>query len=125
MVVPKIVANWATGEIPREDLIPTSWSGENIDGAINLLLLGMDERSGNKTEPIRADTMIIVHIPKTHDAIYMISLPRDAEVQIPDFPETGFKGWRTKINAAFACGARTPDGKPDTTPGRAAGAAPP
>jgi LCP family protein required for cell wall assembly len=115
VVVPKVVANWATSEIPKEDLIPDELVGENIDGAINLLLLGMDERSSNKTEPIRADTMIIVHIPKTHDAIYMISMPRDAEVQIPDFPPTGFKGFRTKINAAFAYGARTPDGKPDAS----------
>ena len=37
-----------------------------------------------------ADTIIIVHIPASHDQVYMISLPRDLEVAIPDFPPTGF-----------------------------------
>ncbi len=122
VVLPKVLANWAGGNIPRQPLIPEDLIGANIDGAINLLLLGMDERAGNSTEPLRADTIIIVHIPKTHDNVYMISLPRDAEVNIPDFPETDFKGWRTKINAAFAGGARL-DGKPDPSPeGRQRGA---
>jgi len=112
VVAPRILANWATKEIPKEDLIPDELVGENINGAIDLLLVGMDERTNSKAL-IRADTIIIVHIPKTHDAIYMISLPRDAEVAIPDFPETGFKGFRTKINAAFAYGAQTTEGKPD------------
>jgi anionic cell wall polymer biosynthesis LytR-Cps2A-Psr (LCP) family protein len=123
VVVPKVIANWATDNIPREDLIPPELRGDNIDGAINLLLLGMDERANNSTQPIRADTIMIVNIPKTHDAIYMISIPRDAEVDIPDFPQTNFRGWRTKINAAFAGGARTKDGKPDPSPeGRKRGA---
>ncbi len=114
VVLPRIIADWAAGDVPTQELIPPELIGENIDGAINLLLLGMDERKNNSTEPIRADTIIIVHIPKTHDAVYMISLPRDAEVDIPDFPETNFTGWRTKINAAFAAGARK-DGMPDPT----------
>jgi anionic cell wall polymer biosynthesis LytR-Cps2A-Psr (LCP) family protein len=124
VVVPKVLANWATAEIPKDDLIPDELVGANIDGAINLLLLGMDERSTNKTEPIRADTMIAVHIPKAHDRIYMISFPRDMQVPIPDYPPTGFVGYRERINAAFAFGARTPDGKPDASPaGRRQGAA--
>jgi LCP family protein required for cell wall assembly len=124
VVAPKVLANWATKDIPREKLIPNQVQGENIDGAINLLLLGMDERSGNSTDLIRADTIIIVHIPKNHSQVYMISLPRDAEVAIPDFAETNFTGFRTKINAAFAYGARTPAGKPDdSATGRTNGAA--
>ena len=46
-------------------------------------MLGMDERSSKSKDLIRADTIIIAHIPKTHDRIFLISLPRDAEVQIP------------------------------------------
>jgi LCP family protein required for cell wall assembly len=111
VVLPRVLANWAASDIPQENLLD-GVGGDNISGAINLLLLGMDERAGNSTEPIRTDTMIIVHIPATHDHIYMISLPRDSEVAIPDFPEAGFKGWRTKINAAFAFG-NLKNGKPD------------
>jgi LCP family protein required for cell wall assembly len=81
----------------------------------------MDERAGNTTDLIRTDSMIIAHIPADHQEVYMVSLPRDAEVAIPDFPESDFKGYRTKINAAFAFGNRK-DGKADDSPeGRARG----
>jgi anionic cell wall polymer biosynthesis LytR-Cps2A-Psr (LCP) family protein len=122
IIVPKLVANWALDQVPQEEIIPEELLGKNIEGDINLLLLGMDERKGHSDESVRADTIIIVHIPKTHDQIFMISLPRDAEVDIPDFPKTGFRGHRTKINAAFSGGAQK-DGKPDNSPaGRRNGA---
>jgi LCP family protein required for cell wall assembly len=114
-VLPRVLANWATKDINQDLGIPEELRGDNINGAINILLLGMDERAGNSTEPIRTDSMIIAHIPADHQEIYMISLPRDAEVAIPDFPESNFKGYRTKINAAFAYG-NLKDGKPDTSP---------
>jgi anionic cell wall polymer biosynthesis LytR-Cps2A-Psr (LCP) family protein len=121
VVVPKLVAGWAASGIQQEDFIPPEIQGENIDGAINILLLGMDERTGAE-DLIRADTIIIVHIPKTHDRIYMVSLPRDSEVAIPDYGPSDFTGFRTKINAAFAYGARK-DGKVDPSPeGRRHGA---
>jgi LCP family protein required for cell wall assembly len=120
VVVPRVAANWATKDI-QEQLLPEELTGANIDGPINVLLLGMDERAGNSTEPIRTDSMIMVHIPADHKTVYMVSLPRDAEVAIPDFPESNFKGWRTKINAAFAFG-NLKNGKPDpTTEGRRRG----
>jgi LCP family protein required for cell wall assembly len=111
VVLPRVLANWAISDIRLENLL-SGVGGDTIDGAINVLLLGMDERAGNSTEPIRTDTMIIAHIPATHDHVYLISLPRDSEVSIPDFPETGFRGRRTKINAAFAFG-NLRNGKPD------------
>ena len=121
VVLPRLLANWATRGVTQDLGIPEELRGENIDGAINILLLGMDERAGNSTEPIRTDSMIVMHIPADHQSAYMISLPRDAEVAIPDFPESNFKGWRTKINAAFAFG-NLKDGKPDpSTEGRRRG----
>jgi len=123
VALPSVLANWATAQIPKAPLIPPELIGANIDGAINLLMLGMDERSSSSKDLIRADTIIIAHIPKTHDRIFLISLPRDAEVQIPDFKPTNFTGFKDKINAAFAFGARTPQGKPDdSTAGRTLGA---
>ncbi len=115
VVVPKVLANYATKDIPIEDLIPEEEKGANIEGPINMLLLGMDERSGNSSDLIRSDTIIIVHIPATHDRVYMVSIPRDAEVEIPAFPETNFGGETTKVNAAFAHGAVDSNGKPDNT----------
>lgn len=121
VVLPRVLANWAAKGIATDLGIPKELQGDNIDGAINVLLLGMDERAGNSTDPIRTDSMIIVHIPADHKEVYMVSLPRDTEVAIPDFPESGFKGWRTKINAAFAYG-NLKNGKPDpSTEGRKRG----
>ena len=123
IVVPKVLASWATSSIPHQNLIPAELKGANIDGSINMLLLGMDERAGNSTEPIRADTIMVAHVPKDHKNIYLISIPRDLDAQIPAYPETGYKGGREKINAAFAMGARS-NGKPDdSTQGRERGAA--
>jgi LCP family protein required for cell wall assembly len=120
-VLPRVLANWATKNITTDLGIPDALRGANIDGAINILMLGLDERAGNSTEPIRTDSMIIAHIPADHKEVYMISLPRDTEVAIPDFPQSNFKGWRTKINAAYAFG-NLKNGKPDDSPeGRARG----
>ena len=121
VIVPKALAGWATANIDQEKFIPSEIAGKNIDGPINVLLIGMDERSGGKAL-IRSDTIIIAHIPATHDRVYLISIPRDTYVRIPDYPPSGFVGWSTKINAAFAYGA-SKDGKVDPTPeGRRRGA---
>jgi anionic cell wall polymer biosynthesis LytR-Cps2A-Psr (LCP) family protein len=124
VIVPKVIASYLTGDVTEVDAIPTELAAENIDGAINVLLIGMDQRDGEEAEDrIRADSLMIMHIPATHDRAFMISLPRDAEVQIPDYPKTDFIGYRTKINAAFAAGAVTEDGHRDPSPkGRAQGA---
>jgi hypothetical protein len=72
-VLPRIVAGWATGDV-QGTLLPDKVLGSNIDGPVNVLLLGIDQRSGNTTELIRTDTMIIVHIPATHDKAYLGSV---------------------------------------------------
>jgi anionic cell wall polymer biosynthesis LytR-Cps2A-Psr (LCP) family protein len=123
VVGPKIVAAWAFKDVEQVPILPDP--PKTIDGAINVLLLGMDERTGPEAEgAIRADSIIIVHIPATHDRAFLVSLPRDAEVAIPPFPATNFAGMSSaKINAAFAMGA-TKNGVPDSSPeGRGRGAA--
>jgi LCP family protein required for cell wall assembly len=115
VILPSMLVNAAAKGITTDLGIPDELRGANIDGAINILLLGMDERAGNSTDPIRTDSMIIAHVSADHKQAYMISLPRDTEVAIPDFPETNFKGYRTKINAAFAFG-NLKNGKPDPSP---------
>jgi LCP family protein required for cell wall assembly len=123
VAVPRLVADWFTANIPQAALIPPGLQGKDISGAINFLLLGMDQRDGSKNL-IRADTIIIVHIPATHDAAYLVSLPRDAEVRIPPYPDTGYRGGLDKINAAFAFGSMTRTEQGDfSTAGRQRGAA--
>ena len=116
----KVFLAWATEGIKNEDLLPDEIQGKNINGAINILLLGMDERK-NSTDLIRTDSIILVHIPATHDAVYLTSLPRDTLVQVPAFPEYNFPGEQRKLTEAFPVG-NTKNGGPDpSTAGRQRG----
>jgi LCP family protein required for cell wall assembly len=81
---------------------------KTVKGAINILMLGSDSRDpDNKDKPgqWRTDTMIVMHIPASHDKAYLISIPRDLYVYVPKSrsnPELG--DTKAKINAAFAWG---------------------
>jgi anionic cell wall polymer biosynthesis LytR-Cps2A-Psr (LCP) family protein len=113
-VAPTLLSNWLLGDIDVIDQIPDD-IGTDISGAINVLLLGTDERSAGPDSDslLRSDSIVLVHIPATHDQIYMISFPRDLRVTIPAAPESGFRGGIEKINAAFAFGARDAQGRRD------------
>jgi LCP family protein required for cell wall assembly len=82
-------------------------SGKLPDGAMNLLLLGLDTREGwDKTgQTSRSDTIIIMHISASHDSADMISIPRDMIARIPADAAMGFNGSTEKINAAYAYGS--------------------
>lgn len=82
--------------------------GNNIDGPVNLLLVGLDERAGSDEEGARSDTIIILHIPASHDQAYLVSIPRDTRVAIPPYPKSGYGGGTAKVNAAFAVGYEGP-----------------
>lgn len=95
--------------------------GKNIDGPINLLLVGIDERpAGNPADGSRADSVIVLHIPASHDRAYLMSIPRDTRVQIPAFAQSGYPGGTDKINAAFQYGATKQTAK-GSDPGRSGG----
>ncbi|NJC72359.1 LCP family protein [Planosporangium thailandense] len=83
----------------------------SIAGPINVLLLGLDERPGGNTDGVRADSIIIVHIPAGHAKAYLVSVPRDALVDIPADPKTGYPGGRNKVNAAFQYGSQNGGGR--------------
>ena len=106
VVVPKIAAAWFFSDVPQVDAIPEELRGASIDGPINFLLLGMDDREGEGVDGARADSIVLVHIPAAHDRVFMISMPRDARVEIPPFSQTNWPGDTGKINSAFSFGAR-------------------
>jgi LCP family protein required for cell wall assembly len=83
----------------------------SIDGALNILLIGSDERAGDPTDGARSDSILIAHIPATHDHVYLVSIPRDSRVQLPAYPKTGYQGGTDKINAAFAYGYNNGGGR--------------
>lgn len=80
-----------------------------VDGALNILLAGSDSRDPDA--PVdgsgrwRADTIIVMHIPANHQEAYLVSIPRDLYVPIPESAAAECdSGRRAKINAAFAFG---------------------
>jgi anionic cell wall polymer biosynthesis LytR-Cps2A-Psr (LCP) family protein len=107
VVVPKLVAGWALGNVPVHDVIPTDLKAADINGAINFLMVGSDARDPtadviDATSPIRSDSMMLVHIPADHSKVYMISLPRDLLVDIPADVRTGIPEHTDRLNSAFA-----------------------
>ncbi|MDP9793362.1 LCP family protein required for cell wall assembly [Catenuloplanes nepalensis] len=109
----RMLINQATESIPQTTLIegdaraPERQQGEAIDGAINLLLVGIDAREeggGSDGDSVRSDTIIILHIPETHDKAYLISIPRDWLVDIPAYSKNNFAGISDKVNTAFSAG---------------------
>ncbi|MET7418742.1 LCP family protein [Dactylosporangium sp. NPDC005555] len=85
--------------------------GNTINGPINLLLVGVDERPDNAEMGSRADSIIVAHIPASHDAVYLTSIPRDTRVKIPAFAKTRYTGGTAKINSAFAAGSENGGGR--------------
>lgn len=79
-----------------------------VEGALNILLLGTDSRdpevSGEPGGAWRTDTIVLVHIPASHDRAYLVSIPRDLWVHIPASPDGQNGDTMAKINAAFAWG---------------------
>jgi LCP family protein required for cell wall assembly len=104
---------YATRSVEREDLLGSAGveaqrNGHvSITGAKNILLVGVDARPvQNSTDPIRADSIIVLHIPADHRSAYLISIPRDTWVEIPPF-DNGVRETRRqhdKINGAYALG---------------------
>ncbi|MER7165579.1 LCP family protein [Micromonospora sp. NPDC000207] len=82
---------------------------KTVDGALNILMVGTDSRDPDapvdQSSDWRADTIIMMHIPSDHRQAYLVSIPRDLYVPIPESADAECaSGRRAKINAAFAFG---------------------
>jgi LCP family protein required for cell wall assembly len=98
---------YADSKVPQEPLLAPEDRGKPIDGPLNILLLGMDERTG-ELDLIHADSIIIMHVNAAHTQAYMVSVPRDSMVSVPAFPASKFPGTsRAKLTEAFAFGNQT------------------
>jgi LCP family protein required for cell wall assembly len=85
-----------------------------VSGPLTFLVIGSDSRAGKNANPDtpdgnaaavsgeRSDTIMIVHVPKSTDRAYMISVPRDTYVRIAD--KDGNPAGKNKINSAFSLG---------------------
>lgn len=83
-------------------------SGTPSSGPINILVVGIDTRSGlSRSQEIglhvgndvgaNTDTMMLVHVSANHESVEVVSLPRDSWVNIPGYG-------MNKINSAYALG---------------------
>lgn len=112
------------GAIDQRDLFdagqPEREPGEDISGPLNILLAGLDTRPSRPDETPRSDTVIVVHVTADLRGAYMISLPRDALVEIPAYEPASFPGrQQDRLNAAMYHGAEPEPGedKPDVARG--------
>ena len=102
----------ATQTVTQQNLLGetrTEVKRVSVKGAKTILLVGLDTRPNQDTsEPTRSDSIILLHIPADHRSAYLVSLPRDSLVRIPEFDngKQRYAGGRNKINSAFAYGSR-------------------
>ncbi|MEU4241951.1 LCP family protein [Actinoplanes sp. NPDC026619] len=120
LVTGQIVLARYAGAVKTDDLFGDSAAGaqekvSDIKGAQNILLVGIDPRTDTQT-PL-SDSIIVVHVPASMDQAYIFSVPRDLVVDIPSFAKTGFRGGRSKINAAMGYGSAVGNGKHDPVQG--------
>src|SRR5690606_14747990 len=90
------LTNRYAGNVQEDDLLEGSAAvdpGQELEGPLNLLLLGVEEQG----EGARSDTIIILHIPSSHDAAYLMSMPRDTYVEPPGL-------WGMKLTESFNAG---------------------
>ncbi|MEU4419160.1 LCP family protein [Actinoplanes sp. NPDC024001] len=84
--------------------------GNTLEGPIDMLLMGVDARARWADDALHADTIIILHIPASHDQAYLISVPRDTEVEVPPFAPSKYGGGTVKATEAFYWGAQNGGG---------------
>ncbi len=82
---------------------------EKVTGVQNILLVGTDhadpESQADDPANARTDTIILMHIPSSQDHAYLVSIPRDLWVPVPQkATDTQCGTRRAKINASYAWG---------------------
>jgi LCP family protein required for cell wall assembly len=98
--------------LTRQNVIDTAPSEHPVDGAIDILMVGMDSRTDAQGKPLskevlrelsagkadgtlNTDTLILIRIPNDGGRAVGISIPRDSYVDIPGYG-------KHKINSAYA-----------------------
>ncbi|HEU4347383.1 MAG TPA: LCP family protein [Actinoplanes sp.] len=97
---------------------PVPPPGSDITGPLDLLLIGVDTRATIPDWDPHADAIMLLHVDAGLTKGYVTSLPRDLRVDMPAFPEAGFRGGRFKITEAMSRGAKVPgSNRPDAEQG--------
>ncbi|HLT10376.1 MAG TPA: LCP family protein [Micromonosporaceae bacterium] len=123
VVTVRLIAHRIDSTIPQADLFgtpsatptpsptpsPTPPPGWDIEGPLNILIIGEDTRPTRKTAP-HNDANLILHVSKDLKSAYLTSLPRDLLVDIPAFKPSGTPARRTKLTHAMTYGSKVPGG---------------
>jgi LCP family protein required for cell wall assembly len=112
LITSEVLVARYSGAVQNADLLPDEAGAperkSDINGPLNILLVGIDQRPNEPNALPRADSILILHLPAGLDRGYLVSLPRDLVVDIPAFEKAGYAGGRGKINGAMAFGSRVP-----------------
>ncbi len=100
------------GDIKKTDPFSALTKGrppKTVAGMQNILLVGTDfadpDSQPDQPGTARTDTIILMHIPSTQDRAFLVSIPRDLWVPVPQkATDTQCGTRRAKINAAYAWG---------------------
>jgi LCP family protein required for cell wall assembly len=88
--------------------IPGQRPAKTNDGSQNILLLGSDSRDAAATADLsgwRTDTIMLMHVTADHKHAYVISIPRDSWLHVPQsMSQPNHGNTNAKINAAFSWG---------------------
>jgi LCP family protein required for cell wall assembly len=112
----KYLISAASSAVTQDDLLggtqktTQEGGGDKLKGPIDLLLMGVDARKRWAVDDLRSDTIIVLHIPASHDQAYLVSIPRDTEMRFPVFAKAKFPGGVGKANEAFFHGAQNGGG---------------
>lgn len=111
----KVLVAQATKSVTQTNLLGNAGNQStvhhvNINGPVNVLLVGIDARPAQGASQARSDSIIILHVPASHDQAYLISIPRDTLVRIPADSKTNYRGGQDKINSAFFFGSQNGQG---------------
>jgi len=101
----------ATNAVTQQNLLgdtkkTTAQGGDSLKGPVDILLMGVDARKRWAVDDLRSDTLIVLHIPASHDQAYLVSVPRDTEMRVPAFGKSKYPGGVAKANEAFFFGAQ-------------------
>ncbi|MEV6299364.1 LCP family protein [Actinoplanes sp. NPDC051861] len=87
---------------------PSPSPGADIEGPLDLVLVGVDTRVSIPDWEPHADAIMLLHVDAGLESAYLYSLPRDLRVEMPAYKKAGFGGGRHKITEAMSRGSRIP-----------------
>jgi LCP family protein required for cell wall assembly len=85
-------------------IAPSTRPTEAVTGALNVLMLGSDSRDPASTADSRSDTLMLLHLDANHQHAYVISIPRDTWVYVPESANGQNGNTMAKINSAYSWG---------------------